>query len=384
MTKTVVVLGAGYAGTNAIARLQELNLDDLDLHWVADSPYHLVRHEVHRVVRRPAARYDLTVPVDDVVEPATTFTQGVVTDIDTDERTIAFEDGDSLSYEYVLVALGSETAFYGIDGLAEHAHTLASLDDALAIHEAIEAVAEDATVDDPAQVVIGGGGLSGIQTAGEVAAYRDEHDAPIEVTLVEALRRILPMGDDDLQSVLEDALASEGVRVLTNDPIVESTEDSVVFDDREPIPSDVLVWTGGVKGRSLVSETDLQAEHDRIVVETDFQTDDDRVFAVGDSALVDGGDETVPPTAQAAMQAATVAAENLVREARGSDLEHWSYRDLGTLVSVGEHAFANDVLGLPVGVVGGTIARTLKKGVAARWIASITSWPRAIRAWNSL
>ncbi|MFB6081476.1 MAG: NAD(P)/FAD-dependent oxidoreductase [Halanaeroarchaeum sp.] len=383
MARSVVVLGAGYAGSAAISRLQELDVDGLSATLVADTPYHLVRHEVHRVVRRPGVRSHLTIPVQDFLAPETDFVRGTVDDIETDDRTVHLDDGGTVDYDYLLVALGSETAFYGIDGLAEHAHTLAGLDDALGVHEAVTDAARTATDDEPARVVVGGGGLTGIQTAGEIAALRDRTGGPIDVTVVEALRRLLPMGEEDLQSVLRDALERSGVTVRTGDPIVEATADAVRFDERDPMDYDVLVWTGGIKGRSVVDAADLPAQHDRLVVDTDFQTADDRVFAVGDCAMVDA-DGTVPPTAQAAMRAGEVAAENVVREATDRRLEDWSYRDLGTLVSVGETAFADDLLGYPTPVLDGAIARVLKKAVAARWIASLTTWPRALRAWDAL
>ncbi|MFB6069937.1 MAG: NAD(P)/FAD-dependent oxidoreductase [Halanaeroarchaeum sp.] len=383
MPKSVLVLGAGYAGSAALSRLQQLDVDGLSLTLVADRPYHLVRHEVHRVVRQPQVREHLTVPVEDFLAPETTFVEGRVTEIDTGDRLVALADGDDLEYDYLIVALGSETAFYGIEGLTTHAHTLTSLEDAVGINEALESAAADATEDDPATVVVGGGGLSGIQTVGEIAAYRDETGAPIDVLLVEALDSVLPMGDPDLQTRLADALAAAGVDVLTGDPIVEATESAVRFDGREPRTYDVLVWTGGIEGRSVVGATGLPSERDRLVVDTDFQTTDDRVFAVGDTALVES-DDVVPPTAQAAMGAGETAAANVVRAAVDRPLEDWSFRDLGTLVSVGDTAFADDLLGYPTPVIDGTPANVLKKGVAARWIANLSSWPRAIRAWSVL
>ncbi|MFB6124479.1 MAG: NAD(P)/FAD-dependent oxidoreductase [Halanaeroarchaeum sp.] len=384
MARSVVVLGAGYAGAAALLRLSALSPDDVSLTIVADMPHHLVRHEVHRVVRRPNVDDHLTVPIDAFADPDTTIVQGEVTDVDVADRRVDLADGDAIDYDALLVALGSETAFYGIDGLAEYGHTLKTLEDAHRIHDAVAEAAERATADDPARVVVGGGGLSGIQTAGEVAAYRDDVGANVEISVVEALSSILPNGDERLQSALRTQLRREGIEVLTGDPIVEATPGEVRFDARDPRPYDVLVWTGGVKGRSLVGECGLEAEHDRLVVDTDFQTDDDRVFAVGDTALVQTADGQAPPTAQAAMGAGEVAAENVVRELRGRPLREWSETDLGTLVSVGETAFAANLLGYDTEVVDGLTARTLKKGVAARWLARLTSWPRALRAWSAL
>ncbi|MFW5937407.1 MAG: NAD(P)/FAD-dependent oxidoreductase [Halanaeroarchaeum sp.] len=384
MTDSVVVMGAGYAGTATVTRLQDLGRDDCSVHWIDDTANHLVRHEVHRAVRRPTVGDDLTVPLEDIASSDTTITQGEVVDVDTSARTVSLADGETVAYDYLVVAIGSDPAYYGIDGLVEYAYTLSSLEDALAINDAIADAATEAGVDDPARIVVGGGGLSGIQTAGEIAAYRDEHDAPLDVTLVEALGQILPNGDDELRDAIEATLGDAGVRILTGDPIVEATADTVHFDARDPIPADVLIWTGGISGQPAVGGTALESEHDRLLAGADFRTSDDRVFAVGDTALVETATGRAPPTAQAAIQAGTAVADNVVRTATGTRPSDWSYSDRGTLVSVGERALANDVLGLPTGVIGGAMARTLKKGVAAQWIASVTSWTRAIRSWKSL
>jgi NADH dehydrogenase len=385
MTATVVVLGAGYAGAGAIPRLEaELAGLDADLVWVSERDYHLVLHEAHRVVRDPGVSDEITVPVADIKAPATRFVEASVTRVDTGDRTVHLDDGRTVAYDYLLVALGSATAFYGIPGLRDNALTLKSLDDALAIHDAVRDTAADATRGDPARVVVGGAGLSGIQTAGEIAEFRDRHRAPIDVSLVEALDEILPNRDPELQAALRHHLDAAGVTILTGDPITEADADTVHFDRGNPLDYDVLIWTGGISGRDCLDDAGLDDQRNRIRAASTFQTSDDRVFAVGDSALVEQDDDVAPPTAQAAWQAADVAAENVARAIQGRPLREWTYDDQGTLVSVGETAVAHDVKGLPFSTFDGLPAKFLKKAAAARWIAKIASPARALKAWPSL
>jgi NADH dehydrogenase len=109
------------------------------------------------------------------------------------------------------------------------------------------------------------------------------------------------------------------------------------------------------------------------------------VFALGDSAVVDQpGEHPAPPTAQAAWQAAEVVADNVVRAINGQRLETWTHEDKGTVVSVGESAVAHDVYISPITTFGGLPAKMLKKGIAARWIADLTSYKRAWNAWDAL
>ncbi|WP_256299821.1 NAD(P)/FAD-dependent oxidoreductase [Haloarchaeobius salinus] len=386
MATKVVVLGAGYAGAGTVKDLQKQLGQGVELTWVADVDYHLVLHESHRVIRDPSVQHKITIPVGEIADPGTEFVRGEVTGLDTDERVVEVDDGETtVDYDYVVVALGSQTAYYGIPGLEEHSHTLKGLDDALEIHEAVKDAAQDATRDDRAQIVVGGAGLSGIQSAGEIAEFRDKHRAPMDIYLVEALEEIFPPGDPEIQGALRKRLQDNDIEILTDDPITEAEEDKIHFDERDPIDSDVFLWTGGVTGRDAMDGVDVENEHNRLNAEMDFQTSDERVFALGDSAIVDQpGEHPAPPTAQAAWQAAEVVADNVVRAINGQRLETWTHEDKGTVVSVGESAVAHDVYISPVTTFGGFPAKMLKKGIAARWIADLTSWKRAWNAWDAL
>ncbi|MFC4245814.1 NAD(P)/FAD-dependent oxidoreductase [Natribaculum luteum] len=384
MTENVVVLGAGYAGAGAIAKLQSELGGNTRLTWISETNYHLVLHESHRVVRDPSVRSDITIPINEIAAPTTQFIQDRVVNLDVDDQIVELEDGDDVEYDYVLVALGSQTAYYGIPGLEEHSLTLKSLDDALEIHDAIKAASREATRGEPAQVVVGGAGLSGIQTAGEVAEFRDANRAPLEIHLVEALDEIFPGNDPEIQQALRDLLEEAGVRIHTDDPITEAEDGVIHFDEGDPLEYDVLVWTGGITGRDALEETGLEKEHNRVNAKANFQTSDERVFAIGDSAIIDQGDQPAPPTAQAAWQAAEVAGENIARAIENRPLKTWEHDDKGTVISVGDKAVAHDVEMLPVDTFGGFPAKNLKKFIAARWIADLTSWNRARKCWSSL
>jgi NADH dehydrogenase len=389
MTTRVVVLGAGYAGAGAISKLEEELGSDAELVWVSETDYHLVLHEAHRIIRDPGVREKITIPVEDIKSRSTEFVHDSVLDVDTDERVVELEESDDEPYDYLVVGIGSETATYGIEGMAEHPLTLKSLDDALEIHEHVKEAAREATREDPARVVVGGAGLSGIQSAGEIAEFRDRHNAPIDVTLVEALPEIFPPGDSEIQGALRHRLEDAGVEILTDDPITAATEDSLEFDERDSLGYDVFLWTGGVTGPSELADVDLDAEHNRLQAESTLQTDDERVFAIGDCSMISqGDDEAAPPTAQAAWQAADVAAENVARAIEGQALRTWTYDDQGTLVSVGETAVAHEVevngLSAPVRTFNSLPAKVLKKGAAARWIAKVTDWRTAMQAWDAL
>jgi len=161
--------------------------------------------------------------------PESNFVRGRVVDVDTNEQVVETDDGTTVDYDYLLLGVGSTTAFFGIEGLEENAHQLKSLADAKAIHEDVRSAAAEATRSDPVEVIVGGAGLSGIQTAGEIAEYRDKHRAPVDIKLVEGLDEVFPGNDPQLQGALRQRLEDADIEILTGDFISKADEDAVYF-----------------------------------------------------------------------------------------------------------------------------------------------------------
>jgi NADH dehydrogenase len=387
MTENVVVLGSGYAGAGAIKSLEQELGDEADITWVSNVDHHLVLHETHRCIRDPSIKEKVSIPIDEIKEPSTRFVQGTVTGLDRDERTVHLDDSSTINYDYSVIAIGSRTAFFGIDGLREHSLTLKNLDDALSIHSAVKSAAKEASRTDPAQIVVGGAGLSGIQSAGEIAKFRDKHRAPIDIHLVEGLDNVFPPGDPEVQGKLTKMLGEHGIDILTGEFITEVDDDTVYIGEDTELAYDVLLWTGGITGQDCTENIDLGKDDrsHRLHSSSTFQTSDDRVFAIGDTALIDqSGGDPAPPTAQAAWQAAEVVGENVRRTMHNQPLTSWTYEDKGTLISIGDDAVAHNVSGVPFDTFGGRTAETLKKAIATRWINSITGLSRAAKAWSDM
>jgi len=388
MTDDVVVLGSGYAGAGAIKRLESELDGEADLTWISDVDHHLVLHESHRCIRNPDIKEKITFDVSEIKSPATRFVQSRVEAIDTDERVLTLADDSTVEYDYLLVGIGSKTAFFGIDGLEEHSLTLKNLADALEIHDAVTEAASEASRNDPAQVIVGGAGLSGIQSAGEIAEFRDKHRAPIDIHLVEGLDNVFPNNDPVVQAKLKKLLEERDVEIHTGEFIGEVDDETVYVGEETELDYDVLLWTGGITGQDAAETADVDKDErsNRIEAASNFQTSDERIFALGDAALVDQPrqDTPAPPTAQAAWQAAEVAGENIAHAIRGEPLKEWEHDDKGTLISVGSKAVAHDVKGLPIDTFGGPAAKALKKTVAARWINTVTGFGDAAKAFPDM
>ncbi|MFP4625147.1 MAG: NAD(P)/FAD-dependent oxidoreductase [Natronomonas sp.] len=387
MADDVVVVGSGYVGTGTIQRLESELDSEADLTWISDVDHHFVLHESHRIIRDPSVGPKITFPIESLKSPATRFVEGRVVEIDVDTRELVLEDGSIVPFDYLVVGIGSRTAYFGIEGVKRNASTVKNLEDVLEIHNDLERVSQQASRSDPAQVVVGGAGLSGIQSAGEIAAFRDEKRAPIEIHLVEGLDSVFPNNDPVVQATLRELLEAKEVRIHTGEFIGEVDEDTVYGSEDLALEYDVLLWTGGITGHEVATTADVdqQPRTNRLEVSPTFQTSHERIFALGDAALVEQPttNRPVPPTAQAAWQAAEVAATNVARSIREEPIEPWVYRDMGTVISVGDDAVANDVVGVRAikETVTGPFAEQLKKAAALRWIRKITGPAAALRAY---
>ena len=377
MSPRIVVVGAGYAGT---ALIQELKPNpDLEVIWISASPYHLVKHEIHRVIRSPEIADGLQIPITDMTSKGIAFENGRVTQVSAEDQTVHLANGTSIPFDVLAITAGARTAFYGIPGLDEHAQTLSGIDDAQAIHDAVIG----ANVD-PLRVIVGGGGLTGIQIAGEPTELAGQIDQVIELTIVEALDQILPNGPAPLRSRITEELDARGIQTITGSPVVEATEDTVILDEDRELPVDLLIWSGGITGNNIDVTGDVDTTRNRLKAAPTLRTSDPRIFAFGDAAVIEQGDGIAPPTAQAAWQAAPTAAANIRATLADEPLSTWEFTDKGTLISIGDTAVAHGIDNFPVPTFGSYPAAFLKKAVAARWIADVDTWQRAAKMWRSL
>ncbi len=295
----VAVLGAGYAGLTVARRLERLLPPEVDLVVVDESSDHLVQHELHRLIRYPDLESAITVSLEKILSRAE-LRQATVSDLDTDAGTATLDTPDGtekLDYDLAAVCLGAETEFYGLDGVEAYATPLKSVDDAEAIREA-------ALDSEGGQAIIGGGGLSGIQAAGELAALSDREELNLAVTIVEMADRVAPGFDDAFATAVREELEARGVTIETGVAVDSADEQTVNLDDGRSLDAEVFVWTGGIRGPAAMGGERRAAARDLQV--------SDSTFVVGDAAaLTDENGQPVPASAQTATRQARVAATNI-------------------------------------------------------------------------
>ncbi|MFC4988160.1 NAD(P)/FAD-dependent oxidoreductase [Saliphagus infecundisoli] len=362
----VAVLGAGYAGLTLTRRLERELSPDATLTLVDASPNHLVQHELHRVIRRPELARGITVPLADAVDADVRVAR--VESVDPENGEVALSRG-TLSYDVGAVCLGARTAFYGLDGVREHAIPLKRLAHA----ERIRREFFRATDHGDPQVVVGGAGLSGVQVAGELAELAREEGVDPEIVLVERLERVAPGFPPAFSRAVREALERKGVEVRAGETVRGADADRVDLASGE-LAYDVFVWTGGIRGADALGE--------RPTVRSDLRLAP-RTFGLGDAVrAVDADGEAVPASAQSAVREARTVAENVSRlvahDREGGEfeprLEPFTFDSPGWLVSVGDDAVAQ----VGSSVVTGRAATALKTTVGVGYLSSVGAVGNAI------
>jgi NADH:ubiquinone reductase (H+-translocating) len=392
----IVIAGAGYAGLHAALRLATKLRDnpEVELNLVDGHDYHQVLTELPRVAGGTRAAEAVRIPLDEVLTERVRFVETEVTGFDLADRRLQTEAGP-IPYTRLVLALGSRPNDFAIPGLRERTLPLYSVEDAERVWAAVnDAVAAAARDPDPerqrrlATVVIGGGGATGVELAGELAEMLPEvarrHGLPPDrpqVILVEAGPTILGGSSPALIDKATKILQQLGVTVCTNAMIAEATEEGFRLKDGQLVQGGVFVWAGGVKAPDLVVGSGLPIGHNgRVKVDQYLRVlDHPVVYAAGDLASVvdPRTGRVLPPLAQVALEEAETVANNLDAELEGKPLEVFTFHDKGFAVSVGVRRGVADVAGI---TLGGRLAHVLKDAIEWEYRQSV----KYLRGWDPL
>jgi NADH dehydrogenase len=304
------------------------------------------------------------------------FFQDEVKGIDFGAREVTTDAG-SFPYDYLVLAPGSRTAFFGTPGAREHAMDLKGLLDALRIRSLIIDRFEEAHrlrgefADDLVTFVFVGGGPTGVEAAAEAHdlifdVLKDDYPAVdfqrVSIMLVNAGDHILKGIDPSLAHAAERRLANRKIKILSETKVAEVRPGAVVLSDGRTVPARTTVWAAGVEPPPLVKDLDLPKDTRGHVLVDEFLRAKDRpgVYAVGDCVRVEQDGSPVPALAQAAEQEGRLAGRNIAAEIAGEDPRPFRYRSLGQLVDLGKESALVDILGVRFA---GSLGSLIWKGV---------------------
>jgi NADH:ubiquinone reductase (H+-translocating) len=397
----IMIVGGGAGGLELVTglgdRLGRRGLAEVSL--VEKARTHLWKPLLHEVA---AGSMDLSRHELDYLAQAYwhafRYRFGAMTGIDRARRLVhlaANYDGEgslitaaqSFGYDTLVIAIGSVTNDFGTPGVKEYAVALDTPEQAQRFNRRlINACLRAHTQTEPVRpgqlhVAIIGAGATGAELSAElhrtvrgVIAFgldKIDPDKDLKVTLIEASDRIVPALPPRLSEATARLLHQLGVEIRTSARVTEVTPYGVVLSSGEFIPSELVVWSAGVRGPEVLTNLDgleVSASNQLVVRPTLQTTRDDNIFAMGDCAwLVPEGDtKPVPPRAQAAHQQASYLIRQIRNRLEGRPLRPFVYRDFGSLISLGEFTTVGNLMGFLAGgemMVEGLIARLMYRSL---------------------
>jgi NADH dehydrogenase len=359
----VLVLGGGFAGVGTAQKLRHANADVV---LVDRHDYHTFQPLLYQLATGLLETTTVGHSLRDLLQDhgSATIRKAAVTAVDLEARQVSFDGLAPLGYDYLVYGLGAVVNFFGTEGAAEHAFPMYTLPNAVRLKEHLlerwEAADRDpGLVDDGAlNVVVVGGGPTGVETAGAVAElYRSQFskDYPTlpqdraRVIVVEAGPELFSMFEPDLRAYAEKALVDRTVEVMTGALVASVSPTRVTLKSGEELKAHTLVWGAGMQGNPVVHTLGVELERgDRIGVGPDLTLPDrPEVYVLGDAAaIVDAKTEKVlPQLGSVALQSGEHAGEAIARRIAGKEPKPFRYKDKGTMAAIGRGAAVVQMLG---------------------------------------
>ncbi len=349
----VVIVGAGFGGLWAARALASAQVEILILER---NNYHTFTALLYQVAAAELGPADIVHPVRKIIRnlPNVSVEMAEVETIDIQMHRI--RTGDRfITYDYLILATGSETSFFGIPGAAEYSFPLKTLEDAITLRNNILYCFERAIQEeDPERrrslltFTIIGGGPTGVEIAGALVElirgplkkdFTNLDFKEISIFLIEAADNLLPGFPECCRDYSNSRLSQMGIEILVESPVMQITRDSIRLKNGQVISTKTAVWVAGVRGASLAQNADLElTQNGRVKVLPTLQVlDHPEVYVIGDLAYFEDNGKSLQMIAPVAIQQATMAASNIKLQILGKSPEPFHYQDPGLMVIIGRN-----------------------------------------------
>jgi NADH dehydrogenase len=402
----ILILGGGFAGVEAARYLDGTvaKRSDVEVTLVSRENFSLFTPMLHEVVASDLEPGDICNPLRKLLRRVTIL-NGQIEDINLIGRRVTISYGvrelrRELQFDHLVLALGSETNYFGIPGVAERALAIKTLRDAVILRNGVIAMLEEASVEaDPERrkrlltFVVAGGGFAGVETVGainDLARQSLKHyglvdPREVRVILIHGGKVILPELGQALGLYAQEKLRQRQVEIKPNSMVIGYADETVHCNDGESFPAATLVWAAGVSPSPILKDLPLELQQGRIVVDSTLEVPwFAGVWAVGDcAALIDPtSKQFYPPTAQHAVREGRQAAKNICARIKRKPTSPFGFKMQGQLAAIGRRTGVARVFGLKFsGVVGWVLWRSVylmklprlekKIRVALRWALDV-------------
>lgn len=405
MKKRVVILGGGFAGVECAKQLQNSSLSDseIEMMMVSEDNFLLFTPMLPQVASGTIQTRNIVVPIRTIIKKAK-FYEGRVKNIDPVAHKVKVwgtpeKPGVTLDYDYLVVALGSETDFFGMSDIENNAFRMRTLNDAVTVRNRIidmleqaDNEADDATKRSLLTFVIVGGGFAGIETAGElydllmdaIKYYPNITKEVISVMVLEALPSILPGFSEKLAKFTLDKMVQRGIEIRISTKVSGFDGEEVVVDGEkgtEQIQTKTLIWTAGITPVNTIKRSIFKTNRGKMVVDEYLEAEGyPGVFAAGDCALFIDPSTKKPyaPTAQLAEAQAKRVAGNLIASINDQKMEKFTYVPRGQMAIIGKRTGIASIFGTNVQ---GIVAWMLWRNIYLSKIPTLSKRVRLVLDW---
>lgn len=350
--KKILIIGAGFGGLQVIKSLA--NKSSFEITVVDKKNHHLFQPLLYQVATAVLSPADIAIPSRSITTKYKNvkILLGDVTDVDFKNRKVKFQN-NSESYDYLILATGARTSYFGNNSWKEKTLGLKNLKDALAIRRRIllsfeqaELIGNYEKAKSFMHYVIIGGGPTGVELAGSIAElshniirkdFRNIDSGMTKVTLIEAGPRLLTAFSEKSSKFTKEKLENRGVEVLTNSPVLDITDTGVVLKDRT-IESKTVIWAAGVEGSELAKNLPINKDKvNRIIVDEYCRTSEyPEVFVIGDAANYSTGlARPLPGISPVAMQQGRYVAKVIESTEKKKMISPFHYFDKGNMATIG-------------------------------------------------
>jgi NADH:ubiquinone reductase (H+-translocating) len=355
--KHIVIAGGGFGGINCALEFNRRlgGAAPVQITLVNRHSYHLMHANLYEVATSPEEltslaqlKRSVTIPIPEIVAGSKIkFQQAGIKQVDAQRQEVILEHG-KLSYDYLVLALGSEPNFYGILGADKYGFPLKSLRDSFAIRNRLQFLVDTHRLDvtkKSLRIVIAGGGFAGVEIAGELKGFLDflawKENYPrhkMEVLVVEGSNQLMPGMDPKVSRDAYNRLKYLGTEIKLNALITKVEDQFLEFKDGERLQYDCLIWTAGVKARQVPFTANMDYDRgNRIVTNQYFQIEaHPSIFVVGDeSCHLDSSGNPLPGTATQAMDHGKYVAYAITQFMQNRTPKAYQCKDFGYIVPVG-------------------------------------------------
>jgi len=354
----VVILGGGFGGLAAAEALGH----DADITIVDRNNYQTFLPLLYQVSTAGIAADHIAYPIRGALRKSGgRFHMGSPISIDHKNKTVKLDSSEVIPFDHLVVAMGSVTADFGIPGVTEFGLGMKSIQESLTIRSELMRRYEDLCRfqdDTRLKIVIVGGGPTGVEMSGALAELikgplrndQAEAAAKIDVYLVEAGPRILPMFDQNLTDKAQTELEKLGVTVLVKTAVKSLESGQINFSDGSSMRAHITVWAAGVTSSPAIYELNVPTEDFRLKTEQTMQVAYyPYVWAVGDCAGAKGANgRFLPQVAPVAKQQGKFVAAQIKRANKGQTLKEFVYKDKGAMATIGRHKAVIQVKGFKI------------------------------------